>query len=41
VRGLRRGPDFDVRRWARQVFVGSIPYLTLLLVALLTDRVGR
>jgi heme o synthase len=42
LRGMRAGSArFDVRRWARQVFVASIPYLTLLLVALLSDRVPR
>jgi protoheme IX farnesyltransferase len=32
-----RGVD-DGRRWAKQVFAASIPYLVLLLTALLTDR---
>jgi protoheme IX farnesyltransferase len=40
LRGLRAGPRFNVRRWARHVFAFSIPYLTLLIVALLSDRVG-
>ncbi len=39
LRGLRAGPRFDVRRWSKQVFAFSIPYLTLFLVALLSDRV--
>jgi protoheme IX farnesyltransferase len=39
-RGLRAGERFDVRRWAKQVFAFSIPHLTFLLVALLTDRVA-
>ena len=37
-RGLRAGPRFDTRRWAKRVFAFSIPYLTLLLLALLVDR---
>jgi protoheme IX farnesyltransferase len=36
-RGLRGG-RFDVARWARRVFAYSIPYLCILLVALLLDR---
>jgi protoheme IX farnesyltransferase len=40
LRGLRGG-RFDARRWAKHVFAFSIPYLTLLLVALLSDRVSR
>ena len=32
--------DFDARRWAKRVFAASIPYLTLLLVALLVYRIG-
>jgi protoheme IX farnesyltransferase len=40
LRGLRAGARFDARRWARHVFAFSIPYLTLLLAALLCDRVG-
>jgi protoheme IX farnesyltransferase len=40
-RGLRAaGARFDTRRWAKQLFAFSIPYLTVLLVALLSDRVG-
>jgi protoheme IX farnesyltransferase len=31
---------FDARRWAKRVFAASIPYLTLLLVALLVYRIG-
>jgi protoheme IX farnesyltransferase len=38
-RGLRGGPRLDTRRWARRVFAYSLPYLPLLLVALLLDRV--
>jgi protoheme IX farnesyltransferase len=41
LRGLRVGPRFDARRWAKHVFAASIPYLTLLLGALLTDRAAR
>lgn len=37
-RGLRGGPRFDAKRWAKHVFAFSIPYLTLLLFALLVDR---
>ena len=41
-RGLIAGPArFDARRWAKQVFVFSIPYLTVLLAALLSDRVRQ
>jgi protoheme IX farnesyltransferase len=36
-RGLLGG-SFDVPRWARRVFAYSIPYLCVLLVALLLDR---
>jgi protoheme IX farnesyltransferase len=39
LRGLWAGPRFEARRWARQVFAASIPYLTFLLVALLSNRV--
>jgi heme o synthase len=38
-RGLAPGGTRDVRRWAKRVFAASIPYLMLLLVALLSDRV--
>jgi protoheme IX farnesyltransferase len=38
LRGLRSTPEFDARRWARGVFAFSIPYLTILLAALLVDR---
>ncbi|HEY4013369.1 MAG TPA: heme o synthase [Polyangiaceae bacterium] len=42
LRGLRVGSArFDTRRWAKHVFAASIPYLTLLLAALLTDRAAR
>jgi protoheme IX farnesyltransferase len=37
-RGLRGGARLDVARWARHVFAYSIPYLCILLVALLLDR---
>lgn len=37
-RGLRGGSRFDAKRWAKRVFALSIPYLTLLLFALLVDR---
>jgi protoheme IX farnesyltransferase len=37
-RGLRAGGKFDVARWAKHVFAYSIPYLSILLVALLLDR---
>jgi protoheme IX farnesyltransferase len=40
VRGLRAGPTLRVRRWAKQVFAFSIVYLTVLLVALLSDRIA-
>ena len=39
LRGLR-GDAFDVPRWAKRVFAYSIPYLSILLVALLLDRAG-
>jgi protoheme IX farnesyltransferase len=38
MRGVRGGAKLDVARWAKRVFVFSIPYLTLLLVALLLDH---
>jgi protoheme IX farnesyltransferase len=38
LRGVRGGPRLDVDRWAKRVFVFSIPYLSLLLFALLLDR---
>ncbi|HEY3820922.1 MAG TPA: heme o synthase [Polyangiaceae bacterium] len=37
-RGIRGGPRFDGPRWAKRVFAYSIPYLCVLLVALLLDR---
>jgi protoheme IX farnesyltransferase len=41
LRGLRvRSARFDSRRWAKHVFAYSIPYLTLLLVALVSDRIS-
>jgi protoheme IX farnesyltransferase len=40
LRGLRPGASFRVGRWAKQVFGGSIVYLTLLIVALLSNRGG-
>jgi protoheme IX farnesyltransferase len=39
-RGLRPGAGFHGARWARRVFAFSIPYLALLLSALLYDRVA-
>jgi protoheme IX farnesyltransferase len=38
LRGARGGARLDVDRWAKRVFAFSIPYLTLLLVALLLDK---
>jgi heme O synthase-like polyprenyltransferase len=35
---LRPATRFDGSRWARRVFAYSIPYLCILLVALLLDR---
>ena len=37
-RGLRAGARLDTRQWARWVFLYSLPYLPLLLTALLVDR---
>jgi len=37
-RGIRGGPRFDGPRWAKRVFAYSIPYLCILLAALLLDR---
>ncbi len=37
-RGLRAGSRLDTRRWARWVFAYSLPYLPLLLCALLASR---
>jgi protoheme IX farnesyltransferase len=39
-RGLRAGGSFNASRWAKRVFAYSIPYLSILLVALLLDRAG-
>jgi protoheme IX farnesyltransferase len=39
LRGLRAGRAFDVRLWARRVFGFSIPYLALMLLILLADRI--
>ena len=39
-RGLKAGARFDSSRWARRLFVFSIAYLTVLLGALLADRMG-
>jgi protoheme IX farnesyltransferase len=39
-RGLRGTGRFDAARWAKRVFAYSIPYLSILLVALLLDRAG-
>jgi protoheme IX farnesyltransferase len=38
LRGLRVAPGFEVRRWAKRVFAFSIPYLVLLVMALLVTR---
>lgn len=38
VRGMRGGARLDVARWAKIVFAYSIPYLSILVVALLLDR---
>jgi protoheme IX farnesyltransferase len=37
-RGITAGATFKANRWAKHVFVFSILYLTLLLIALLLDR---
>ena len=37
-RGVRGGARLDLTRWAKLVFAYSIPYLSILLVALLLDR---
>jgi protoheme IX farnesyltransferase len=39
LRGARRGSGSDSKRWAKHVFAFSIPYLTVLLLILLADRV--
>jgi heme o synthase len=36
LRGIARGPKFDVRRWAKRVFALSIPYLAILLILLVS-----
>jgi protoheme IX farnesyltransferase len=38
-RGAFAAPPFNARRWARQVFAFSIPYLAVSLLALLADRI--
>ena len=38
LRGPRPSRRVDGRKWAKQVFAASIPYLVFLLAALLTDR---
>jgi protoheme IX farnesyltransferase len=38
LRGLRTAPGVEVRRWAKRVFAFSIPYLVLLVLALLVTR---
>jgi protoheme IX farnesyltransferase len=38
LRGARAGARLDVARWAKQVFAYSIPYLSIVVVALLLDR---
>jgi protoheme IX farnesyltransferase len=40
LRGLTTSSAFDAKRWAKRVFAFSIPYLTILLLALLVDRVS-
>jgi protoheme IX farnesyltransferase len=40
LRGLTTSRAFDAKRWAKRVFAFSIPYLTILLLALLVDRVS-
>ena len=40
LRGLRASGAFDTRRWAKRVFAFSIPYLVLLVLALLVFRSG-
>jgi protoheme IX farnesyltransferase len=37
-RGSLGAPPTDAKRWARQVFAFSIPYLSVLLIVLLADR---
>jgi protoheme IX farnesyltransferase len=37
LRGVHGGPKLEVERWAKHVFAFSIPYLSLLLFALLLD----
>lgn len=39
IRGVRGGARLDVNKWAKIVFAYSIPYLSILVVALLLDRV--
>jgi protoheme IX farnesyltransferase len=39
IRGLRRGPRFDPKGWAKRVFAFSIPYLAVVLLVLLIDKV--
>jgi len=41
LRGFWPAAGGSGRRWAKHVFAASIPYLTLLIAALLTDRTGR
>lgn len=38
IRGLRRGPRFYAKAWARRVFALSIPYLAIVLFVLLIDK---
>jgi heme o synthase len=40
LRGLSAQVDFDAKRWARRVFLLSIPYLSVLMAALAIDRPG-
>jgi len=37
-RGARAGAKLDVEKWAKRVFAYSIPYLSIVVVALLLDR---
>ncbi len=40
LRGRRAGVGFDAKRWAKTVFAFSIPYLAVLLLVLLADRIA-
>jgi heme O synthase-like polyprenyltransferase len=39
LRGSPQASTSDSKRWAKRVFAFSIPYLTVLLLILLADRV--